>query len=106
MVRESLLQIQDHQIRSLDRRDGLHQNIILVLHDWGSALGFDWAPRHPDAVKAIVYLEGIVRPFQSWDEWPEATRALFQNMRTSAGEDLILRNHARRGCDRNGCIST
>jgi haloalkane dehalogenase len=76
----------------LDAMD-LHQNIILVLHDWGSALGFDWARRHPDAVKAIVYLEGIVRPFQSWDEWPEATRAFFQNMRTSAGEDLILRQN-------------
>lgn len=72
---------------------GLHENIILVLHDWGSALGFDWARRHADAVKAIVYLEGIVRPFRSWDEWPETTRTFFQNMRSPAGEDMILRQN-------------
>lgn len=69
---------------------GLRQNLILVLHDWGSALGFDWARRHESAVKAIVYMEGIVRPFRSWAEWPEATRAFFQAQRTPAGEKLIL----------------
>ena len=69
---------------------GLHKNVILVVHDWGSALGFHWAHRHPDRVKAIVYMEGIVRPFHSWDEWPDATRAFFQAQRTPAGEDLIL----------------
>jgi len=72
---------------------GLEEKIILVVHDWGSALGFDWARRHPDRVKAIVYMEGIVRPFQSWDEWPEVTRAFFQGQRTEAGEDLILRKN-------------
>jgi haloalkane dehalogenase len=69
---------------------GLTENVTLVLHDWGSALGFDWARRHPDRVKAIVYMEGIVRPFQSWDEWPEATRAFFVGQRGPAGEQLIL----------------
>jgi len=69
---------------------GLREEVVLVLHDWGSALGFDWARRHEGAVKAIVYMEGIVRPFRSWDEWPDATRAFFQAQRTAAGEKLIL----------------
>jgi haloalkane dehalogenase len=69
---------------------GLTKNVILVVHDWGSALGFDWARRYPDRVKAIIYMEGIVRPFLSWDEWPAVTRAFFQGQRTAAGEDLIL----------------
>jgi haloalkane dehalogenase len=72
---------------------GIKMNVILVVHDWGSALGFDWAHRYPDRVKAIVYLEGIVRPFRSWDEWPDATRAFFQAQRTERGEDLILQKN-------------
>jgi haloalkane dehalogenase len=64
--------------------------VILVVHDWGSALGFSWAQRHSERVKAIIYMESIVRPFNSWDEWPDATRAFFQAQRTPAGEDLIL----------------
>jgi len=72
---------------------GIDRNVILVVHDWGSALGFAWAQRHPERVKAIVYMEAIVRPFASWDEWPDATRAFFQAQRTDAGEDLILRKN-------------
>jgi haloalkane dehalogenase len=72
---------------------GLTGNIILVVHDFGSALGFDWTRRHPERVKAIVYMEGIVRPFRSWDEWPDLTRAFFQAQRSEAGEDLILRKN-------------
>jgi haloalkane dehalogenase len=72
---------------------GINNNVILVVHDWGSALGFSWAQRHPDRIKAIVYMEGIVRPFRSWDEWPEATRAFFQAQRSPAGEDLILQKN-------------
>jgi haloalkane dehalogenase len=82
----------DHQ-RYLDAwfdTVSIGNNVILVMHDWGSALGFSWAQRHPDRVKALVYMESIVRPFRSWDEWPEATRAFFQRQRTSDGEDLIL----------------
>jgi haloalkane dehalogenase len=85
----------DHQ-RHLDAwfdNMGLTRNVILVVHDWGSALGFYWAQRHPERVKAIIYMEGIVRPFRSWDEWPEATRAFFQAQRTPDGEDLILRKN-------------
>jgi haloalkane dehalogenase len=85
----------DHQ-RYLDAwfdAMGLNKNVILVVHDWGSALGFHWAHRHPDRVRAIVYMEGIVRPFRSWDEWPDATRAFFQAQRTEKGEDLILQKN-------------
>ena len=71
----------------------LTANVILVVHDWGSALGFSWAQRHPERVKAIVYMEAIVRPFLSWDEWPQATRAFFQGQRSPAGEDLILQKN-------------
>ena len=71
----------------------LKKNVILVVHDWGSALGFYWAQRHPERIKAIVYMESIVRPFLSWDEWPEATRAFFQGQRTSAGEEMILQQN-------------
>jgi len=85
----------DHQ-RYLDawfETLNLKKNVILVVHDWGSALGFYWAQRHPERVKAIVYMEGIVRPFASWDEWPAVTRAFFEGQRTAAGEDLILRKN-------------
>ncbi len=85
----------DHQ-RYLDEwfeRMDIKKNVILVVHDWGSALGFHWAFRHQDRVKAIVYMEGIVRPFYSWDEWPAATRAFFQAQRTPQGEELILQKN-------------
>ncbi|MHA4811529.1 haloalkane dehalogenase [Flavitalea flava] len=85
----------DHQ-RYLDawfEGIGIKDNIILVVHDWGSALGFTWAQRHPERIKAIVYMEGIVRPFHSWDEWPEVTKAFFQAQRTPVGENMILRQN-------------
>jgi haloalkane dehalogenase len=69
---------------------GVTKNVILVVHDWGSALGFSWAQRHPDKVKAIVYMECIVRPFRSWDEWPDNTKVFFQRKRTAEGEEMIL----------------
>jgi len=69
---------------------GLNRNVILVVHDWGSALGFSWAHRHSERVKAVVYMEAIVRPFLSWDEWPDTTREFFKAQRTTDGEDLIL----------------
>lgn len=64
-------------------------NVTLVVHDWGSALGFDWANRHRDAVKGIAYMEAIVQTL-SWDAWPEASRELFQAMRSGAGEEIVL----------------
>ena len=69
---------------------GIWENVRLVVHDWGSALGFDWANRHRDRVKGICYMEGIVRPIASWDDWPEAARAVFQGVRSPAGEAMVL----------------
>ena len=72
----------------LDALD-LGDRITFVLHDWGSALGFDWANRHRDRVAGIAYMEGIVRPL-TWDEWPESARGIFQAMRSDAGEKVVL----------------
>lgn len=63
--------------------------VVLVLHDWGSGLGFDWAHRNPDRVAAIAYMEAIVMPI-TWDDWPESARRIFQGMRDPAGEELVL----------------
>ena len=68
---------------------GVEHNVILVLHDWGSALGFDWANRHRHAVRGIAYMEALVRP-ATWSEWPEAIRPLFQGFRSAAGEHMVL----------------
>jgi haloalkane dehalogenase len=68
---------------------GVERDVTLVIHDWGSALGFDWANRHRGAVKGIAYMEGIVRPV-SWDEWPEAARGVFQGFRSASGEEMVL----------------
>ena len=68
---------------------GLTGDVTLVVHDWGSALGFDWAHRHPSRVRALIYMEAIVRPV-SWSEWPETARKVFQAMRTPAGEEMVL----------------
>ena len=71
----------------------LGDRVTFVVHDWGSALGFDWARRHPDRVAGIAYMEAIVRPL-SWDEWPEGARRIFQAMRSDAGEELVLERNA------------
>lgn len=68
---------------------GLTQNVTLVGHDWGSALGFYWAYRNPERVRSIVYMETIVRPV-TWEEWPDDARDIFRAMRSEAGEDLVL----------------
>lgn len=68
---------------------GIRQRATLVIHDWGSALGFDWAHRHPEAVLGIAYMEAIVRPM-TWDEWPAAIRDLFRGFRSDAGEQMVL----------------
>jgi len=66
------------------------QNVTLVIHDWGSALGFDWAYQNQGAMKGIAYMEAIVRTVESWDHWPEAARKIFQGFRSPAGEELVL----------------
>jgi haloalkane dehalogenase len=67
----------------------LGNEVTLVVHDWGSGLGFDWANRHRDRVKGIAYMEAIVTGV-TWDEWPEQARSIFQAMRSPAGEEIIL----------------
>ncbi len=77
----------DAFLKALNVRD----RVTLVIHDWGSVLGFDWAYRHPHAIRAIAYMEAFVMPINSWSEWPdEQTIALFQKIRSDAGEELVL----------------
>ncbi|MCH8175066.1 MAG: haloalkane dehalogenase [Proteobacteria bacterium] len=68
---------------------GVRDRVTFVIHDWGSALGFDWANRHREAVLGIAYMEAIVRSM-TWDQWPEAARGIFQGLRSPAGEEMIL----------------
>jgi haloalkane dehalogenase len=67
----------------------LNHNVTLVVHDWGSALGFHWAYRNRIRLKGIVYMEAIVRPL-TWEEWPESARSIFQAIRSPAGNEMIL----------------
>lgn len=71
---------------------GVEDKVTLVLHDWGTALGFDWARRHSDALLGIAHMEGIVMPVE-WDDWPEAARGVFQGFRSEAGEDMVLQKN-------------
>jgi len=67
----------------------LGDRVVPVIHDWGSALGFDWARRNPERVAGIAYMEAIIRPV-TWEEWPEVARGVFQRLRSPMGEELIL----------------
>ena len=68
---------------------GVNNKIVVVGHDWGSALAFHWARNHPDEVRGIVYMEAIVMPM-TWNDWPENARGIFQAFRSKKGEDLVL----------------
>jgi haloalkane dehalogenase len=68
---------------------GLSENITLVIHDWGSALGFDWANRNREKVKGIAYMEGLVMPVD-WGDWNDAAKPVFQGFRSEAGEAMVL----------------
>ena len=72
----------------LDSLD-LGNEINLVIHDWGSAMGFQYARENSDRIKSITFMEAIVAPL-SWDDWPENARNIFQLMRSEAGEELVL----------------
>ncbi len=73
----------------LDQLD-IGEEVTFVVHDWGSALGFDWANRHRHRVAGLAYLEAIVRPL-TWDEWPAATRdRFFKRLRSDEGEEMVL----------------
>ena len=68
---------------------GVERNVTMVGHDWGSVLGFDWARRHPHTVRGIAYMEAIVQPL-AWEQWSPQTRAFIQQVRSPAGEKMIL----------------
>lgn len=68
---------------------GASDKVTLVIHDWGSAIGFLWAMRHPAAVKGVAYMEAIVKPV-NWEDWPEGAVGIFKGFRSDKGEDLIL----------------
>ena len=68
---------------------GVSDNVTLVIHDWGSALGFDWARHNEDKVRGIAYMEGIVCPM-TWADWPDAAREVFQGFRSESGESMVL----------------
>jgi haloalkane dehalogenase len=68
------------------------RRVILVVHDWGSALGFHWARRYPDRFRGVAYMESIVRPL-TWQEWPELARKVFQGMRSATGEEMVLQKN-------------
>lgn len=86
--RYTLLEHRNYWDAALDLL-GVKDNVTFVIHDWGSALGFDWANRHRGSVLGIAYMEAIVRPV-TWDEWPDAARGVFQGFRSPAGEDMVL----------------
>jgi haloalkane dehalogenase len=69
---------------------GATSEVTLVVHDWGSALGFHWARNHPESIRGLAYMEGIVMPLPSWNDWPEKAHGIFQGFRSAKGEDLIL----------------
>lgn len=70
----------------------LGDKIIMVLHDWGSAMGFDWAQRNHGRVQGIAYMEAIVTPL-TWADWPENARRVFQGFRSESGEEMILQKN-------------
>jgi haloalkane dehalogenase len=71
----------------------VRERVTFVIHDWGSALGFDWANRHREAVKGIAYMEAILRP-QDWSHWDNANmRSALQALRSEAGQEMVLRDN-------------
>jgi haloalkane dehalogenase len=74
----------------IDAVIGRAESILFVVHDWGSALGFDWANHHRDRIRGIAYMEALVRPIGSWDEWSAAATPIFQGFRSDKGEQMIL----------------
>ena len=67
-------------------------DVIFVIHDWGSSLGFNWSFENQNSVKGICYMEAIVKNLE-WNSWPEDARSIFQGFRSDAGEELILKKN-------------
>ena len=80
----------DYLAAFIDAVIGPTASLVLVVHDWGSALGFDWANHHRSRVRGITYMEAIVRPVASWDEWSVSATPIFQGFRSDKGESMIL----------------
>ena len=79
----------DALLEALDVRE----RVTLVIHDWGSGLGFDWANRHREAVKGIAFMEAIVAP-QGRDHWDKmGMREALEAVRSKAGEAMVLENN-------------
>lgn len=73
---------------------GVKENVTLVIHDWGSGLGFHWAHQNPDVVKGIAFMEAFVAPIPSWDDFPDDEREGIQAVRSPAGEEMVLQNNS------------
>ncbi|GCE11172.1 haloalkane dehalogenase [Tengunoibacter tsumagoiensis] len=72
---------------------GVRERVILVGHDWGAALAFDWARRHPEAIRGITYMEAVMGT-SSWSEMSEIARSRFQALRSAQGEQLVLEQNS------------
>ena len=72
---------------------GVNSNVTLVVHDWGSALGFHWAQQNPEALKGIAFMEAIVEHITEWNKFPEAAIDVFQGFRSPAGEEMVLKQN-------------
>ena len=93
-VNSSSYTLKDHKYywRETLRALGVKKNIIFVLHDWGSALGFDYFAEYPDSVDGICHMEAIYDRME-WDDWPESSRKIFQGLRGNSGEEMILKKN-------------
>ena len=83
------LEVAYHYVEELLKTIGADKNVTLVIHDWGSGIGFLWAMRHSEKMKGIAYMEAIVKPM-SWDDWDQDAAGIFKGFRSEKGEDLIL----------------
>ena len=72
---------------------GVTEKVTLVLHDWGSGVGFNWANQHQDAVKSIAFMEAIVTPFPTWDDFPKELHGPIATLRSSNGEKMALKEN-------------
>ncbi len=69
---------------------GITENVTLVLHDWGSGVGFNWAANNSSAVKAIAFMEAIVTPFPTWDDFPKELHGPIGTLRSPEGDKMAL----------------
>lgn len=73
---------------------GIDEDLTLVVHDWGSFLGFDYAMQHPEQIRGIAFMESMLRPIPGYDFWDEETALFMQAVRTEGvGEPMILEDN-------------